>query len=285
MEQLTVSLPDTETVELSILTSIDDPTNAPVILVLPAMGVRAKFYQPLAKVFAENGINCVLSDLRGLGTSSVRPSSKVDFGYKEMISDLEVVIARVKEKFPEQAIFILGHSLGGQVASLYLSKHPNKVKGLLLVASCSVYYKGWSGGQKWKTFMGIQVFPLLSRLFGYFPGDKVGFGGKGAKTALLDWSYLGRTGQFKIIGDDFDYESSLKKTSIPVFATIIEDDWMAPEAAIKNLYQKFHPNNPTTTYKLTKEIAGKPLNHFNWVKNSVSLVRRIKEWIATIPLR
>ncbi len=283
MEQLTVSFPDKETVELSILTTSNDTANDPVVVVLPAMGVRAKFYQPLAEVFAENGINCVVSDLRGLGTSSVKPSSKADFGYKEMISDLEVVVARVKEKFPEQAIFLLGHSLGGQVASLYLSKYSNAVDGLLLVASCSVYYKGWSGGQKWKTLMGIRVFPLLSRLFGYFPGDKVGFGGKGAKTAILDWSHLGRTGRFKIIGDDFDYEVSLKKTKIPILATAIEEDWMAPEAAIKNLYQKFHPNNSTTTYKLTKEIVGKPLNHFNWVKNSVSLVARIKEWIATIP--
>ena len=281
---MTLSLSYKETVALSILTTNNNPAKAPVVVVLPAMGVRAKFYQPLANVFAESGINCVISDLRGLGTSSVKPSSKVDFGYKEMISDLEVVVARVKEKFSEQAIFLLGHSLGGQVASLYLSKHTNAVDGLLLVASCSVYYKGWSGGQKWKTLLGIRLFPLLSRLFGYFPGDKVGFGGKGAKTAILDWSYLGRTGQFKIIGDDFDYEANLKKTSIPVLATTIEKDWMAPEAAIKNLYQKFHPDNPTTTYKLTKEIVGKPLNHFNWVKNSVSLVTRIKEWIATIPV-
>lgn len=283
MEQLTVSLKDRETVELSILTAIS-AVNTPVIIVLPAMGVRAKFYQPLAETFTKHGMNCVLSDLRGLGTSSVKPSSEVDFGYKEMINDLEVVVARVKEKFPKQAIFLLGHSLGGQVASLFVSKYPNSVNGLLLVASCSVYYKGWSGGQKWKTLMGIRVFPLLSQLFGYFPGDKVGFGGKGAKTAILDWSHLGRTGQFKITGDDFDYEANLEKTNIPILATTIEKDWMAPEAAIKNLYQKFHPNNPTSTYKLTKEMVGKPLNHFNWVKNSVSLVTRIKEWIATIPL-
>ena len=59
---------------------------------------------------------------------------------------------------------------------------------------------------------------------------------------------------------------------------------MAPEAAIKNLYQKFDSKNPITTYELTKEMVGKPLNHFNWVKNSVPLVVRIKEWIATIPL-
>ncbi len=72
--------------------------------------------------------------------------------------------------------------------------------------------------------------------------------------------------------------------SIPILAAIIERDWMAPNAAIRNLYQKFHPENPTTTYELAKEMVGKPLNYFNWVKNNVPLVARIKEWIATIPV-
>ena len=284
MEQLTISLQDKETVGLSIVKTTNNAPDSPVILILPAMGVRAKFYQPLAKAFVEKGINCVISDLRGLGTSSVRPSSKVDFGYKEMITDLEEVVTIVKAKFVNQPIFILGHSLGGQIASLYLSKHPSTVDGLILVAACSVYYKGWAGFQKWKTLMGVRLFAGLSRLFGYFPGDKVGFGGKGAKTVILDWSHLGVTGEFKLIGDTFDYEIALNKINIPVFAAAIEGDTLAPKAAIRNLYQKFHPQNPTTTYELTKEMVGKPLNHFNWVKNNVSLIARIKEWIATIPL-
>ena len=284
MEQLTVSLKDGETVELSIIKATSKVPNSPVILILPAMGVRAKFYQPLATAFIENGINCVISDLRGLGTSSVRPSSKIDFGYKEMITDLEEVVAIVKAKFVNQPIFILGHSLGGQVASLHLSKHPSTVDGLILVAACSVYYKGWADFQKWKTLMGVRLFAGLSRLFGYFPGDKVGFGGKGAKTVILDWSHLGVTGEFKLTGDTFDYETALKKINIPVFAAAIEGDTLAPKAAMRNLYQKFHPQNPTTTYELTKEMIGKPLNHFNWVKNNVPLVARIKEWMATIPV-
>ena len=284
MEQLTVSLQDKATVELSIVTTVKNASDTPVFLILPAMGVRAKFYQPLAKAFVENGINCVISDLRGLGTSSIRPSSKVDFGYQEMIADLETVVAIVKEKFANRPIFILGHSLGGQVASLYLSKHSNTVNGLILVAASSVYYKGWAGFQKWKTLMGVRLFSGLSQLLGYFPGDKVGFGGKGAKTVLLDWSHLGLTGVFKLSGDTFDYEAALKRTTIPLFAAAIEGDTLAPKAAMRNLYQKFHPENPTTTYELTKEMVGKPLNHFNWVKNNVPLVARIKEWMATIPV-
>ncbi len=43
MEQLTVSLQDKETVELSILTTIDDPLNSPVVLVLPAMACVHSF--------------------------------------------------------------------------------------------------------------------------------------------------------------------------------------------------------------------------------------------------
>jgi len=262
--------------------SATDKEAAPVIIFFPAMGVRAEFYQPLGKEMSAAGIHFVSADLRGLGTSSVRPSKQKDFGYKEMIEDVETIVQHVKNQYPNQKLYLMGHSLGGQLASLYLGKHPKAADGLILVAACSIYYKGWQGGQKWKILMGIRLFPILSQLFGYFPGDKVGFGGIGAKTVMLDWGHVGKTGKYTIANDAFNYEKGMQDTKLFIFAASIEKDWMAPKLAIQNLYKKFHPETPVRDYELSKEATGVSLNHFNWVKNSALLVTAIEKWLTQI---
>ena len=275
----TIELPNKVTVNLDTFIA-DKNLQSVIILILPAMGVKASYYAPLAKNLVSKGITAMSVDLRGLGTYSIRPSRKVDFGYLEMIEDLKTVVHFIKKNYPKQKIYGLGHSLGGQIAALAQAKYPDLLSGLILTAANSVYYKTWSGKQRYFNRIGYSIFPLLSRLLGYFPGHKVGFGGKAAKTQLLDWAHVGRTGKYKIIGDNLDYEKALKQINIPVLAIYIEGDWMSPKAAIAHLYGKFSAASPITNYTLTKAETGVKLNHFNWVRNSDSIVEEVKKFIG-----
>ena len=275
----TIELPNKVTVNLDTFIA-DKNLQSVIILILPAMGVKASYYAPLAKNLVSKGITAMSVDLRGLGTYSIRPSRKVDFGYLEMIEDLKTVVHFIKKNYPKQKIYGLGHSLGGQIAALAQAKYPDLLSGLILTAANSVYYKTWSGKQRYFNRIGYSIFPLLSRLLGYFPGHKVGFGGKAAKTQLLDWAHVGRTGKYKIIGDNLDYEKALKQVNIPVLAVYIEGDWMSPKAAIAHLYGKFSAASPITNYTLTKAETGVKLNHFNWVRNSDSIVEEVKKFIG-----
>ena len=49
---------------------------APSLLVLPAMGLAAGFYAPLASALANAGINTVLFEQRGYGLSAVRAARR-----------------------------------------------------------------------------------------------------------------------------------------------------------------------------------------------------------------
>ena len=118
--------------------------DGPAFIILPAMGVPADYYAPLADAVAQLGIGAVTADLRGHGYSSLRASRKVDFGYHDMIAhDLPAVVAATRKHFPDNPIYLLGHSLGGQLGVFYASRFPGHVAGIVLVASCSVYFKGW----------------------------------------------------------------------------------------------------------------------------------------------
>ena len=81
-QRLRVSLTDGNTSVLVVFLAAEE--DAPVVLCLPAMGVRASYYTAVAAELAARGHTAVLADLRGNGGSSVRPSRSTTFGYAEM---------------------------------------------------------------------------------------------------------------------------------------------------------------------------------------------------------
>ena len=206
------------------------------LICLPALGIRASYYEIFAKALASNGCHVITADYRGHGHSSLRPSSKVDFGYQELIDDVDETVNRAKVFFPDTKIILVGHSLGGQIGSLYAAKYGKGVDALILVTACLVHYKGWKGWNRLKVLMAGIVFHPISKVFGYFPGNLLSFGGKEARQLMGDWSYNALYGKYKIANSNFDYESALQQTSMPILSMTIKGDWMASYEAAKNLY-------------------------------------------------
>ena len=55
------------------------------LLWLPALGVAARHYLPLAQALAAKGVAVYLHEWRGNGSSSLRPSRALDWGYREVL--------------------------------------------------------------------------------------------------------------------------------------------------------------------------------------------------------
>ncbi|MEZ5009567.1 MAG: alpha/beta fold hydrolase [Chitinophagales bacterium] len=253
----------------------------PVIVILPAMAVKSTYYHSIAKILSQDFI-VVTMDLRGHGESSIRPSAKVDFGYKEMIElDIKTMVSRLQMTYSRSKFYLMGHSLGGQMACLFAAKYEGLIDGIILVGCGSVYYKGWEGASKFKTLLGAQFIGFIGKTLGYYPGKTFGFGGTEAKTVVIDWSNQSRTGKYVVSNDPFDYETALGKLKINTLAISFEADDMAPEKAVENLYLKF---NPTSPIKHIHMRDNHPLNdnydHYSWTKRPVGVVKLIKEWIG-----
>lgn len=251
---------------------------AKIIIIMPALGVKAAFYHPLAIALRNLGYIVVTVDLRGNGKSEAKPNKKRNFGFREMLNyDWPVILDKVNRHFPDKEIYLMGHSLGGQLNVLYAAKHKNLVKGLILSAACTVHYKAWKFPYNLGVLMGTQAGRVLVKLLGYFPGKKVGFAGTEAKNVILDWAYVGRTGKYKPIGDDFDYEDNFKNIRIPVLALSFENDRLAPLKAVKELVDKMEHAQVHTHH-----FNNKKYDHFNWVKMNEELVDKINLWIKSI---
>ncbi|MFM1876867.1 MAG: hypothetical protein RL266_2604 [Bacteroidota bacterium] len=252
-----------------------------VCIVFPAMGVYAKYYQPLAVELAKNGLTTVTADLRGNDASSIRPRRGTDFSYTDLIHlDMHSVITEIRSRYEKVPLYLFGHSLGGQLSCLYASKHPQAVDGLILSATCSVYHKGWEGFGAYRILAGTQFANAVAATVGYFPGKKVGFGGTEARSVIADWSRQSRTGKYVLKNDDFNYENALRNLQKPVLAISYEGDSLSPKGAVEHLLGKMESAPKQHLHLLKTDERNDELNHFNWAKKPNSVVRIVSDWVA-----
>lgn len=250
------------------------------IICLPAMGVRASYYQSFAEQLQKAGYTAITVDHRGHGLSSLRPSRQVDFGYETMVQDLHEVVQEVRYELPKNTLVLAaGHSLGGQMASLCAARYPDDFDGAILLAACLVHYEGWDGWQAQRVRLAGHLFYPLSKLVGYFPGNIIGFGGREARTVMYDWCYNLLYGKYRPAGSQFDYEAGLGRSRVPILAISIVDDDMAPQRAVQNLCAKFSTNQQVTELHIELDLYGDKNNpHFSWVKSPSTIIKQIESW-------
>lgn len=259
-----------------------------VVLCTPAMAVPARFYEPLARELASRGLGVVVSELRGVGSSSVRPRRGVDFGYHELaLRDLPAVLEATRSVFPQAPLFLLGHSLGGQVSALYASAHPEAARGLILVASGSPYFHAWPFPRNLGVLAFSQVLRGVSAVMGYLPGRRLGFAGTEARRLIREWASLAVRGRFQVAGSPHDFEALLPQLSLPLLALSFDDDRLAPRYAVEHLASKMPRASVTHRHLLPREVGVPSLNHFQWAKHPAPVADVITEWvrsqISTLP--
>ena len=181
----------------------DDPTS-PVLIFLSALGTPARVYARLGREMIAHGVQLCTPDWRGIGSSSVRAGRTSDFGYRHLIEfDLAALIEAVRQRRPQAPIWLGGHSLGGQMALLRAAAEPQGIAGVVMIAAGSVHLPAYS----WKLRFGVGSLALLSSLMGpllgYFPGGRVGFGGRdgGKMKALCDHILIAPTDSMEMLED------------------------------------------------------------------------------------
>ncbi|KUJ49105.1 MULTISPECIES: alpha/beta fold hydrolase [Micromonospora] len=258
------------------------PAGAPVVLVAPAMGVRARYYRPFATALRAAGLAVVVADLRGTGESTPRPSRACRYGYTELAADIGAVRTALKARFDGRPTLLLGHSLGGQAAVLHLALHgEQEVDGLVLVAVGIPYWRDFTGPRRYGVLPYTQGIAATTRLLGVWPGW--GFGGRQARGVIRDWAHTARTGRFPHL-DGVDTEAAVRQIRTPVLAVSVDDDQYTPHPTLDRLCAKL------AAAPVVRERHGGPdgvaLDHFTWVRHAAEpLAARVAAFAATLPAR
>jgi predicted alpha/beta hydrolase len=167
-----------------------------------------------------------------------------------------------------------------------VSANPNSIQGLILIASCSVWYRGWDFPSNVGIIVMTQFIRAIAETMGYFPGKRFGFGGTESRKLIRDWSGQSLSGIYDPSGSEVDYEALLREVRVPILAISFATDRFAPYRAVQNLYRKMS-RSPVTHWHYKADdldLNQNQLNHFLWVKNSAPIVSKISEWIPRTPL-
>lgn len=101
-----------------------------VIIIIHGYAEHSGRYAHVADYLANHGYAVETFDLRSHGKSDGKKTFIRSFD--EFLSDVDLFLKRVQERHPNKNIFLLGHSMGGLIASLFVVTRKPNVKGLLL---------------------------------------------------------------------------------------------------------------------------------------------------------
>ena len=107
----------------------DEPAKAAVLLV-HGINEHSGRYEYMASHLVAHGIAVYSYDHRGHGQSA-GPRVYVD-SFDEYVDDLAIVFRNIREQTGELPLFLMGHSLGGLIASLFIVNRRPELHALIL---------------------------------------------------------------------------------------------------------------------------------------------------------
>lgn len=250
------------------------------LLFLPGMGLSARQYIPFAQSLAGWGIDTLIHEWRGLGSSSLRAAKGTDWGYRELlVHDLAASIEETLGVSPSLPLLLGGHSLGSQLALLAAAMRPDDIRGLLIVAGGAPYWRCFGGWMRYALQGMFFGMPAIARLVGHYPGRRLGFAGREACGVIVDWARSGKTGVYQPEGMELDCEAALGALQAPVLSVRMAGDWFVPKASLDWLTDKLSLAEKQEIAISEAGMQGSA-DHYRWMKEPDATAAAIGHWVA-----
>ncbi|MBV1860388.1 MAG: alpha/beta fold hydrolase [Nannocystaceae bacterium] len=243
------------------------------VVVAPALGVRASYYRKLCGSLNALGFATAAVDLPGQGKSPVRANRRTDWGYGALIEHYASALRVLHGVMPDVPTFIVGHSIGGQVALMTAGMDIPGLSGVVVVASGCPYWRTWEGTEAYRIRAATWACGVMARSLGVFPGDKVGFGGREPKTLIVQWAHAAQTGNYA--HGNFDGDALLAKPGPPTLGIRVEGDALAPERSVKLTLDRLRARDVSFERWSTAPDGG---DHNRWPSEPSHVARRVSEF-------
>ena len=234
-----------------------------VVIMNSATAVPQRFYRHFAYALAEAGFVVVTYDYRGIGGS--RPKSLRGFAAKTRdwaMLDMAGVVDWVRDRLHADRVFMVGHSVGGQVAGLL--ENSDTIDGMLTVSAQSGHWRLQGGEQK--LFAGFHVhvtLPLLATTLGYMPWSWFSGAEDLPKDAALEWSRWCRDRDY-LLGDKTLPLHRYNDFTAPVLAYSIDDDKWGTARSVDAMMSAYP--NVERRHLVPAEHNLKTIGHFGYFR-------------------
>lgn len=167
------------------------PAQGATVIVCPAIFVHQRFYARFADHLADRGFCALTYDNRGAGRSLAAEAP----GWQHSLAhwgqrDLPAAVAWARALNPDHKLYLVGHSMGGQLVGLSPAIH--RLDAVVTVAATSAYWGLWPAPMRWLILAWFGLVPVLGRALGVFPADALGLGPDVASGPVRDWARWGR---------------------------------------------------------------------------------------------
>lgn len=277
VQEITVPARDGYLVPLEVFEVAEPRAN---LLMLPALGIQARLYRRLGTQLAESGIAMTALEQRGHGRSALRPSRRCDFGFREWLTaDVPAALDWLRARTPKVPLFLAGHSLGGHLALMARSLYPSDVTGVILLTTATPYYGCYQGVTRLQVRILIAGVPILTALLGYYPGHRLGFGGREARRLMADWLVMARENRYDAAGMEHeDLERRVRDAGGPVLSICCDRDGLAPPAAIEGVNRRLEGSR-VDRVEITSEALGARADHLSWARQPALAAQAMVRWI------
>ena len=243
----------------------DEPATMQVVIGA-AMGVPQRRYADFAAWLAAQGVRVLTFDYRGhaesLAHAPRRHLRHVRATLLDWRDDYEAAVAHLQAQAPELPLCLIGHSLGAQLPGLFAQ--PERVAGLLAIATGSGYWRHNAPQLRRRALlMWHGMVPVLTPLFGYFPGQRLGAVGDLPAGVIRQWRrwclhprYSGAEGPAAL--------ARYAAVRFPITALSVTDDEMMTLAGLHSLLA-LYANAPQRIQRVAPGDHGLArIGHLGW---------------------
>jgi predicted alpha/beta hydrolase len=240
-----------------------DGASQGIVIVNPATGVLARYYHYYARFLAESGFDVLTYDYRGIGLS--RPERLHGSGIRwrdwgELDFDAAVRFARSAD--PGGLLLVVGHSIGGILPGL--AQSTPLVDRMLTVGAQYAYWRNYAAHRRGRLFFKWHiVMPVLTALFGYFPGRRLGWLEDLPAGVANEWTFRKARLELSHPPDQRDHVlQRFAAIKAPILAIGVSDDELAPPAAIKSGLAYFTSSERAFVNITPDELGYDRIGHF-----------------------
>ncbi len=236
------------------------------VIIAAAMGVGQRYYQPFAEWLAGQGYLVATFDYSGTGLSQVESLRESQVNISDWAQfDCAAVIEAVVKDSTHQPLFWIGHSLGGQVLGLV----PNaaKISKVITVASGSGYWLENTASLKWKVWwLWYVVVPLITRIYGYFPGKRLRKVGDLPRGVMEQWRRWCLNPEYLIGVEGSHIREKYAAVKFPITSFSFTDDEMMSQQNIVSFHGFYSSSSKKMKRISPDDVGEKRIGHFGFFK-------------------
>ncbi|PDT20014.1 alpha/beta hydrolase family protein [Rhizobium hidalgonense] len=232
------------------------------VIINPATGVLARYYHYYARFLAAHGFDVLTYDYRGIGRS--RPAQLKGCGYRWREwgeKDFDAALCFMDGR-SDQPIYVVGHSIGGFLPGL--SKHAGRIDRMLTMGAQYAYWRDYAPEHRMRLLMKWHVvMPVLTALFGYFPGKRLGWLEDLPAGVAHEWSF--RRARMEMSHPAAERDEVLARfaaVTAPVLAVAMSDDELGTMPAIRRTLAYYRNAKISQVLLQPADLGFKAIGHF-----------------------